>query len=163
MGTRRLELEREDGFTLLELMVTVTVIGILLTISIPVILGARVRAYDSAAKQTAANAVQTSRSVFAGSATYSTTDATTLGTFEPSLSFVDGATPSNTSRTVSADVPDRAGAAVTLVLAVHSTSGDCFFLRDVATSGITFGKLVGQPDADCKASNAGAVPFGPSW
>ena len=54
---RRLQGEREGGFTLIELMVVVLIIAILIAIAIPTFLGARTRAQDRAAQASLRNAL----------------------------------------------------------------------------------------------------------
>ena len=54
---RRLQGEREGGFTLIELMVVVLIIAILIAIAIPTFLGARTRAQNRAAQASLRNAL----------------------------------------------------------------------------------------------------------
>jgi prepilin-type N-terminal cleavage/methylation domain-containing protein len=53
---RRLQGEREGGFTLIELMVVVLIIAILIAIAVPTFLGARTRAQNRAAQSNPRNA-----------------------------------------------------------------------------------------------------------
>ena len=56
---------REDGFTLVELMVVVLIIAILIAIAIPTFLGARVRAQDRSAQSNLRNALTAAKVYYA--------------------------------------------------------------------------------------------------
>ena len=98
--------EREDGFTLVELMVVVAILAVLLLMSVSTFVGVKSRAQDSAAKQTAAKALETGRIVFTDQATYATATPAALTQAEPSLQFFDAVTPSDESGKASTDVLD---------------------------------------------------------
>lgn len=51
MATPRLEERNEDGFTMVEILVVIIIIGILAAIAVPIYLNQRKAAYDSALKQ----------------------------------------------------------------------------------------------------------------
>ena len=100
------DLREEEGFTLIELMVVVAILGVLLLMSTSTFIGVKERANDSAAKQTAAQALETGRIVFTDHATYGTVTPAELSAAEPSLNFVDEVTNSSGPNNASMWVPD---------------------------------------------------------
>ena len=161
--------EREDGFTLVELMVVVVILSVLMLMATSTFSGVKKRAQDSAARQTAAKALEVGRIVFTDSATYATVTAAELSDTEPNITFKDGSVAGGESDdpgTASVDVPDRATTGYTFVAAVWSDSGKCYFIRDWITFGIGYAALPNATTADCVASAATtnpAVVFSTRW
>ena len=132
----------EAGFTLIEVMVVVLIIGILLSIGIPSFLGAQQRAQDRAAQssvragQAAAMVVYTDTSDFAN---------VTIGRIraaERNITFVAGtqasANRNQVSVTASADGTEFG-------LAALSDSDTCFFMRLRSTGSTLFGRSTTVP------------------
>ena len=151
---RRLDSEREGGFTLIELMVVVLIIAILIAIAIPTFLGARTRAQDRAAQSNLRNTLAAAKTLYTDSETYVSASASALGTAEPSLTFQAGA--STAPNQISVTSP----AATSFIAAAQSSSGKCFFIRDNTTSGTDFGTLA---SGTCAPSSTGSATFSSKW
>jgi type IV pilus assembly protein PilA len=154
--------ENERGFTLIELMIVVLIIGILIAIALPVMVGAKDRARDAAAKEAAVNGMKAAKVIYTDAATYTPATTTALKVVEPTFNYVDGATASTGPDVLSTDSPDALTTGATMVISVYSNSGTCFFVRDYAPGSLAFGKLIG-PQSDCYAANTGPVTFTARW
>lgn len=137
----------EGGFTLVEVMVVVLIIGILLAIGIPTFLGARARAQDRAAQTNLRSAQTTALIIFTDNADFKDATVTTLSQSEPTLDFVNGTDASKENSTISfaTDGSGKFGAAV------RSDSGACFFIYLNAEGATKYGT---ETTVDCIGNNA---------
>jgi type IV pilus assembly protein PilA len=121
---------RDEGFTLIELMVVVLIIGILIAIAIPTFLGARKRAQDRAAQSNLRNTVTNAKAIFTDRETYVDAIQAELAKAEPSLTYAAGAIAAN-----DALVPDKVSIetpppnAKVFYAADMAASGNCWYIR----------------------------------
>jgi type IV pilus assembly protein PilA len=141
----------ETGFTLIELMVVVLIMGILMAIAIPTFLSTQGSANDASAKSNATNAYTGEKAYFEDNQTFIDAGSTANGTgatgLDPNLPWgangaatvkgtvtaLSGSTAANVfTEALSTSTPPYVGPAT--IIEAYSKSGDCFYIFDDETT-----------------------------
>jgi type IV pilus assembly protein PilA len=142
----------ERGFTMVELLVTVLVIGILIAIGLPTFLGARSRAQDRHTQEDLRVAFTAEQAYYSDTVTY-TANGTLMTAIEPALAYVDSDTPVAIGSVYLHYHP----ATNEIFVSGLSASGMCFYLRSAGNGTVQYARSL----APCGIADTRT--FGPAW
>jgi len=140
MRWMRERLDKEEGFTLIELMVVVLIIAVLVAIAIPSFLGFRNRAQDRSAQADLRNTLLGEKAYWTDGGAFTTVEAD-LKAFEPTL-IINTTAATDTGVYVSMSVAANDDA-VCLVQASASNNQFAVFEDSSATGGTFYGASAG--------------------
>lgn len=141
----------EGGFSLIELMTVILIIGVLMLLALPTFLGARTRAFDRATQSDVRNAFAAEKAYYTDNLTY-TTNPATMTAIEAAITYLAGDTP------LATDVVylDWDPLPNTVYVSALSQSGTCWYLREIDGGGSQF-----AGDPACGAADTQV--YGTSW
>jgi type IV pilus assembly protein PilA len=153
--------QSEEGFTLIELMVVVLIMGILMAIAIPTFLATQGSAHDASAKSDATNAFTNEKAYYEDNQVFIDAGTTNGPTLDANLPWdANGAAGKgkvtamvgSVSGGTFGQVNPVGGTGLVLVVDAASSSGNCFYIWDDETSSTAPVIAYAESSANCSAT-----------
>jgi type IV pilus assembly protein PilA len=146
---------KDEGFSLIELAISIIIIGILVGIAFPVMGMVRKRSADKAASASTMTGLAAAKAAIFDQENWTGISAAAMSAAEPTLNFSPGVSSySINSRNVAFHTT-----ATELMVAVYSASGACFRAYEVQGSPTKFGKDPVTSSALCTPAAVSSATF----
>ena len=151
LNKMRHAIKRDEGFTLIELMVVVMIIAVLIAIAIPSVLGFRKSAQDRAAQSEVRNVLLSEKAYWLDNGDYTQT-AADITAFEPNAVL-------NASPALGVYIDLNGASADIVCVTRQAASGNYFSVWESASAGTFYG-ATNLSTADCPAAAPGGYAQG---